>query len=229
MASSEAPVDACAGFFGKVSSHGDFVARRLPPSFQNPWDAWLQAGMQASRQALATRWLATYLSSPIWRFALAPRVCGSDAWAGVLMPSVDRVGRHFPLTLAAVAGAPLEQMTQHGAWYAQLEELALSTLDDGFALDAFDAALLTLTLPRRMDGPEQRPAVLALDPDLAVDEQLAAPPARLLAGIAAAALDGHSLWWTDGSDKVAPCLVVCRGMPEAAAFSGMLDGEWRNP
>ncbi|MET0855918.1 MAG: type VI secretion system-associated protein TagF [Telluria sp.] len=214
-----------AGFFGKVSSHGDFVARRLPPAFQDPWDAWLQAGVQASRKALGPGWLATYLSSPIWRFALGPGVCGPGGWAGVLMPSVDRVGRHFPLTLAAVGAAPLDQLTQYGAWYARLEDLALSTLTEGFSLDSFDAELAALAPPQPAAAPVHRPAVLALDPVQPLGDQLAAPTARLLAGIAAAALDGQSLWWTDGSARVAACLMVSRGLPSPEAFAGMLDRE----
>jgi type VI secretion system protein ImpM len=212
-------MDIAAGFFGKVSSHGDFVARRLAPSFQEPWDAWLQAGLQASRQALGTRWLATYLNSPIWRFALAPGVCGDSAWAGVLMPSVDRVGRHFPLTVAGAGAAPLEQLAQHGVWYARLEELALSTLREDFRLDAFDAALCALAPPQPVNGLPSAPAVFAFD---------AAQPlnAQLLGAVAAAALDRHSLWWTDGSAEVEPCLAVCRGLPELAA---LLDGDWQPP
>jgi type VI secretion system protein ImpM len=199
-----------AGFFGKVSTHGDFVARRLAPSFQQPWDAWLQAGMQASRLELGERWLATYLCSPIWRFALAPGVCGERACAGVLMPSVDRVGRHFPLTVAGEGGAPLDQLAQQGHWYERLEELALSALRDDFSLDAFDAALGALAMPAPVKAPS---AVLSFARGQAVDE-------RLLRAIAAAALDEHSLWWSDGSAQVAPCLVVCRGLPTFAALLG---------
>ncbi|MFC0134094.1 type VI secretion system-associated protein TagF [Massilia eurypsychrophila] len=198
------------GFFGKVSTHGDFVARRLAPSFQQPWDAWLQAGLQASRQALGERWLATYLCSPIWRFALAPGVCGERACAGVLMPSVDRVGRHFPLTVASEGGAPLDQLMQQGHWYERLEELALSALGEHFSLDAFDAALCALAMPAQTKAP---PAVLSFERGQAVDE-------RLLRAIAAAALDEHSMWWSDGSAQVAPCLVVCRGLPAFAALLG---------
>jgi type VI secretion system protein ImpM len=228
MPSPDAIPDAHAGFFGKVSSHGDFVARRLPPSFQEPWDAWLQAGLQASRQALGPRWLATYLGSPIWRFALTPGICGASGWAGVLMPSVDRVGRHFPLTLAAEGAAPLDQMAHQGTWYSRLEELALSSLGEGFSLESFDAALRALAPPQGLPPPANGYAVLALDPDQPLDDQLAEPSARLLIGIAAAALDGQSLWWTDGSAKVAPCLLVCRGLPAPAAFAALLDGDWRS-
>lgn len=30
------------GFFGKVRTQGDFVSRRLPPEFVQPWDICLQ-------------------------------------------------------------------------------------------------------------------------------------------------------------------------------------------
>src|SRR5690606_39018525 len=88
------------GFYGKLPSRGDFVSRRLPQPFVATWDAWLQQGIAASQAALGQRWLDVYLTSPIWRFALAPQVCGGAAYIGVLVPSVDRVGRYFPLTAA---------------------------------------------------------------------------------------------------------------------------------
>lgn len=204
-----------AGFFGKVTSHGDFVARRLAPSFQRRWDEWLQAGLQESRQVLGPNWLATYMSSPIWRFALAPGVCGDRGWAGLLMPSVDRVGRHFPLTLAAAVAPPLDCLMRHEAWFGQLEQLALSTLREDFSLDEFDFALCGLTVPDTPSGAAPAGTVITLGiPDV-------------LAAVAAAALHGHSLWWTDGSPQIAPCLLVCHGMPAPAAFTALLDGDWQ--
>ena len=38
-----------AGCFGKLRGNGDFVTRRLPACFVEPWDAMLQAGLLASR------------------------------------------------------------------------------------------------------------------------------------------------------------------------------------
>jgi type VI secretion system protein ImpM len=220
--------DTGTGFFGKVTSHGDFVGRRLPPSFREPWDGWLQGGLQASREALGPRWLAIYLSSPFWRFALAPGVCGAQGWAGVLMPSVDRVGRYFPLTLAAGTDAPpLDCVMQHDTWYGRLEELALLSLRQPFSLDEFDAALAALEAPGGQGRPPPGGAVIALDPGEPLPGQLANAPAALLHRVAAAALDGHSLWWTSGAPQVAPCLLVCRGLPAAAAFPALLDGEWQ--
>ena len=91
-----APHPLAAGCYGKLPSLGDFVSRRLPRSFVQPWDAWLQRALAASRARLGAGWLETYLASPFWRFALAPGLCGPEAWVGVLMPSTDRVGRTFP-------------------------------------------------------------------------------------------------------------------------------------
>ncbi|MET0382001.1 MAG: type VI secretion system-associated protein TagF, partial [Burkholderiaceae bacterium] len=96
------------GFYGKLPSEGDFVSRRLPWEFTTVWDEWLQQGMAASRQTLGGRWLDLYLSAPVWRFQLAPGVCGPLGWRGLFFASVDRVGRYFPLTIAfpQAAGDP---------------------------------------------------------------------------------------------------------------------------
>ncbi|MBA5638458.1 type VI secretion system-associated protein TagF [Duganella sp. LX20W] len=220
-----------AGFFGKVVSNGDFVSRRLPPALVGLWDAWLQAGLQASREQLGTRWLDVYLTSPVWRFALAPGACDDHAWAGVLMPSVDRVGRHFPLTIAA--GAPggaalLDWLTTGQDWYAQAEALALSTLQEGFVFERFDNAVQALAplpdapLAGQLAG-AQGSAAWRLD--VASFDALAA----LAPQIAAAALRGHSLWWTEGSAEVAPSLLMCRGLPSPEQFGGMLAGIWPDP
>jgi hypothetical protein len=63
---------------------------------------------------------------------------GSAAWAGVLMPSVDRVGRYFPLTLAR----PLPELPADAAqlndllgWLQRLDDLALDALHDDWSVD----------------------------------------------------------------------------------------------
>lgn len=214
--------DGGAGLFGKLTSHGDFMSRRLPPPFVAAWDGWLQACLLGSRGALGAAWLDTYLTSPIWRFALAPGVCDDHAWAGVLMPSVDRVGRHFPLTLAAGAAGPLplaRWLEEEGPWFARLEDLALSSLEAHFSFDQFDAALQEVgaLAPAPADG-EAGPMGTRFVVG-SVDEAAAALP-----GLQAAALAGHSVWWTDGSDQVEPCVQLCRGLPSPAAFTRMLAG-----
>lgn len=88
------------GYYGKVPTHGDFVGRGLPRSFIDPWDSWLQEAINASRQQLGNDWLHYYLTSPVYRFILSPNICGDRGWMGILMPSVDKVGRYYPLTIS---------------------------------------------------------------------------------------------------------------------------------
>ncbi len=87
------------GLYGKLPTHGDFLRRRVADDFVDAWDPWLQHCIADSRAALGEQWLETYLTSPVWRFALGAHVCGAATVAGIIVPSVDRVGRYFPLTL----------------------------------------------------------------------------------------------------------------------------------
>jgi type VI secretion system protein ImpM len=80
-----------AGFFGKLPSTGDFVARGLPEGFVRPWDRWI------------TRHVAPLgLPADGLRFSL---VSGGRCVAGVLLPSQDRLGRQFPLSLVSILPA----------------------------------------------------------------------------------------------------------------------------
>ena len=137
------------GFYGKLPSEGDFVTRRLPWEFTSAWDDWLQQGMQASREALGERWLELYLSAPIWRFQVAPGVCGPIGWRGLFFASVDRVGRYFPLTLAfADAGPPaLAALSDNPEAWVAVEDAALAGLAPTLAVADFDRLTEALALP----------------------------------------------------------------------------------
>lgn len=215
------------GFFGKVPSHGDFVGRRIPLDVRQRFDDWLQASLVRSQQDLGQAWLPTWLSSPLWRFVVGAGVCGDRAWAGVMMPSHDRVGRCFPLLLmAGIDGTPSLRacMTVHDAWFGQMEALALSTLEEGFALGYFD-----LQLSGIVNAPCADPAAYRVeDSPLAVQgrAEVVALPAGEAPELATRFFPGQSAWWTEGAPRVAPSLALCDGMPLTSAFSSMLDGCW---
>jgi type VI secretion system protein ImpM len=138
----EVPAGA-AGLFGKLPAHGDFVRRGLPGSFCEPWDAWLQRGMDTSRAALGDdAWAALWDAAPAWRFLLPAGACGPDAVAGVMLPSRDSVGRRFPLTLAALrppdhppGGWPA------AGWFAMMEGAARAGRDQGLDADGLATLL----------------------------------------------------------------------------------------
>ncbi len=139
---------AAPGFFGKLPARGDFVSRRLRRDFLDPWDRWLQTAMATSREQLRENWLSRYLTSPLWRFALSPGVCGEQAYTGVLMPSVDRVGRYYPMAIAlALETAPDPLGLIQTNWFEETERVALSGLDEDIPLEAFDGEVLALGAP----------------------------------------------------------------------------------
>jgi type VI secretion system protein ImpM len=209
------------GFYGKLASRGDFVSRGLPQSFITPWDAWLAAGLQASQQQLREDWLNAYLVSPLWRFVLAPGMCGPQPMVGVLMPSIDKVGRYFPLTvaqaletdqsLAALVGGPQ-------TWFEQAEGMMLATLEEGADFSAFDDSVSALGfLPATPAHTVSRFAGL--------QRTGADDPHTRQQVLAELACEGVSLWWGTGSERIAPGLMRCQGLPDAAEFGSYLLGQ----
>ena len=109
------------GFFGKLPSTGDFVTRGLPAAFVRFWDGWVSRHLVARLD----RALRFFLGSP-------------GPLTGVVLPSTDRAGRRYPLTLAARADTPAAP-----AWYAMLEAIAAAALAECLTPDALEARLAT--------------------------------------------------------------------------------------
>lgn len=220
------------GFFGKLPSRGDFIGRHLPKSFLQPWDAWLQAAIAQSKSQLGESWRDLYCTSPIWRFALGAGVCGPIACAGILMPSMDRVGRYYPLAITAPLALnwPLLALPISSTlWFEQLEHLALDALDrDQLDLDDFSAQVAALEQPPRTDRPSAGTTkgnawYCPLPEPLDILQTSTVLASHLLEqGFAQ-----PSLWWTDGSDQIARCLLICDGMPPVVGFAALLAGNWQ--
>ncbi len=221
------------GFFGKIPSKGDFLTRRLPDEFVGPWDAWLQNGIAESKAAMQGEWLPAYLNGPIWRFALSRGLCGGGLWAGVLMPSVDRVGRYFPLTVAVrVEGpdAPFHAVRQMDAWMLAAEDAMLDVLESGEdGLQVFDESLKRLP---PVDVGEGR--VIVAPPGygpgpcwklgIGSVEQVMGNCGLIVDGLFKTHCPSYSIWWTDGAERVPPCMLVYEDLPPAERFVDLLGG-----
>jgi len=109
------------GLFGKIPSRGDFLSSGLPVSFVNTAEVWIREGLAKMRDR--ENWQAAYLSAPIWQFASARGVWDDSAWCGLIMPSVDSVGRYFPLVVAKPVDA-ISQIT-----LAALQDIAQQALN----------------------------------------------------------------------------------------------------
>jgi type VI secretion system protein ImpM len=133
-------------WFGKLPGIGDFAQRRLAPDFLKLWDSWLQHNLQRLRDQ-RDDWMAHYLEAPLWYFALGCDIVNANPWVGILMPSVDAVGRYFPLTLAIELQAcesevvASEEMDKICDWWRQSAAVALTALDTNQDALNFDAIL----------------------------------------------------------------------------------------
>jgi type VI secretion system ImpM family protein len=151
------------GWHGKLPVAGDFVTRRLHSAFVDAWDDWLSTGLAGLRERDAEHWLERYLASPAWRFVITqqfmPSPLNTLAWAGVIVPSVDRVGRYYPLTLAApLSDIPVGHREQAGlwSWLHRLEDVAVDAMQDDWSIEQLDAESLRLGQPQAADPPQGR-------------------------------------------------------------------------
>lgn len=225
------PDPAPPGWYGKLPALGDFAGRRLPHGFVAAWDAWLQRGMVHSQEHLGAAWLDSFLTAPVWGFVLGARTLDTQTWAGIVLPSVDRVGRYFPLTLCAALprmSFSADALLALQRWMDALEQAARAGLDPQASVEGFDAELVKSTPPvfaplTAADG--LGPALLRGEPFVRL-EQTGARGVDELAGEAAgqvmdALFAPYTLWWCRGGDGAAGGF-ACHGMPSAAVFTRML-------
>lgn len=224
------------GLYGKLPVHGDFVSRRLPGEFIDPWDSWLQRSIAFSKERLAAGWLDHYLGAPIWRFLVGPGVIGSGLWMGVLVPSVDKVGRYFPLTLACAVEAgcdPVQTFWASGGWFGQCEELGMRALDIRLQFDRFDqdveASGSPVTVPARARDddtaplPRKGPVCLttAVARPLGSDRALEAATSMAL-GIREPVV----IWGMEDAESGSSRVLCTEGLPSGERFCAMLDQYW---
>ena len=213
------------GYYGKVPAHGDFISKGLPRSFIEPWDAWLQEAIVSGRQQLGDNWLNYYLTSPIYRFVLSPGICGRTGWSGVVMPSVDKVGRYYPMTLSVMDNQstnPFIALEQNQACFDQLETLILSCLEDDFILDHFEQSLSQIlpavnqkdhdTGSSSMQADEKK-VTHAYRQSLDSPDSISKFIPDFLDQVLKECCFAYSVWWTLGSEHVSPSLLVCEGLP----------------
>ena len=117
------------GVFGKLPDQRDYVQHGMDATLMALIDPWIQQCLQRSQEQLEDGWLPAFLNAPIWRFWLGSGIMGK-AVLGALMPSVDGVGRYFPLMLTAVGHDPLDapEVEPQDTWFETAEGLMLDAL-----------------------------------------------------------------------------------------------------
>lgn len=213
------------GAFGKIPSLGDFLRFDLPQSFVGAWDRLLQDALPHVRGTLGQRWNACYSTAPIWRFTLTAGLAGPQGAQGVVMPSVDRVGRLFPLTIAATLPAGRSAVQAHLAatqTFEALELIALDALDDAMTLAQLTERVRAVRLP----GLQSTPIFAAGTGFLAVTMPGGAEPGHAIAAHEAAARFHRPSVWTAVLDGDTRMLLV-NGLPGRNCIVGLFDLEDR--
>jgi len=219
--------------FGKVPTRRDFVAVNTPRQFLTTWEQWLQNAVASSREALKTNWDQAFLTAPIWRFWLGMDTTGAPT-IGALMPSVDGVGRYFPLTIAAFADgdetlAPPEVDAQE-PWFEEVERVLLWTLDQ-HDHSAVLVALRALSLPQSaarsatFEGVIRSPhgVTCIAQESRSFEECLTltrqADPER--------SFSSSSFWWTKGGEGYPAMAFASLRLPPIPVFTAMLTGDFK--
>ena len=220
------------GLFGKLGAKRDFIALFAPRPFLDVWEPWMQGSIAASRDKLGNDWQGAFLSAPIWRFWLGPEICGATV-AGVFMPSLDGVGRYYPLTLFAYADpgttiAPPDIDAQND-WYHGAEEYLLTTLDKEVPFEQVSGGLDQFAPPASLTAhAPQGDMVAVADGTLAAHATDSALPdlfGALRTANFASVYSAASFWWTIGGGDYQPLALCCRRMPDPFLFATMLTGQ----
>ncbi|MBL4867863.1 MAG: type VI secretion system-associated protein TagF [Pseudomonadales bacterium] len=229
---SSVPIETGAvGVYGKIPAHGDFVSRRLSPDFIRYWDEWLQRSVSVSQEQLGDRWLDYYLVSPIWRFVLSPGVVDESGWAGVLLPSVDNVGRYFPLTIAMPVKAPslMDFFVQGEDWFQQVEASALAALHESLSIEELNDRVLANSCKIGVDYSSKRVGGEpggALQFDMKPEQCPSALFPLMFEQLVRQQYRSYSAWWSQGSEKIVPSFNLTAQLPDASMYASFLDGDW---
>ena len=221
------------GLYGKLPTKRDFIAIGASRDFLGTWEPWLQSCVSASRATLGEGWQAAFLTAPIWRFWLGAELCGTSV-IGAFMPSLDGVGRYFPLTLFGCAdlqaAIPPPELDAQDEWFSSAEQFLMSTLDHDKTFDATVADLGGLA------APTQRLAKAAASDIFAESDGTVGIAARerrfmdLFASLRDADHDriyaATTFWWTLGGEGFAPMALCGKRMPDPFLFSTMLTGQF---
>ena len=157
---------------------------------------------------------------PVWRFVLSPGLVSVAAWVGVMAPSVDSVGRYFPLTLASALPASrldgLAILFTARAWFEALEQIALSAIAAESDLGMLDAALAARPFRDEWLRSGDLRGTEMIGPQgiacFALDERRGA--------------DHRAVWLAESSEICGRTLLLCHDLPPDAPFCAMMDGRW---
>ena len=162
---------------------------------------------------------------PVWNFRLGRSLCGVEC-LGVMAPSVDGVGRTFPLVILAYAPSPGDGLATDPAgvseWLSQASHRLMQALSDDPPRDPEDLVAGLSDPIREVDvsnGVE--PLGSGYRALWGEGGQLDAE-GRIAAEHAARSGDHRSIWWCAGSALVSAQTVTFDGFPDPEFMVSMM-------
>lgn len=213
--------------YGKYPGKRDYIVVNLPQGVLQPLENWLRTALSVSREALGARWQEHYMVQPVWDFWLGSGVVGKDCM-GSIVPSVDGIGRPFPMVILAHAHAgghrfALPDSLEDDVWFAEVHRRLMLALSDTPPRDPGDLVAGLQDPPPAGGGGQD-----GLQPSghgfrwFWDGDGYEGAAARMRALHDHCRNDGRTIWWTAGGSYVAPQSVSFEGMPDTDFMTQMM-------
>lgn len=216
------------GIYGKLPAHSDFISDGVHTDISNELYDWAQSVMYHSRERLEdNQWLSAYLVSPIWRVFVPENEIRAHGWMGIMVPSVDAVGRYFPLFI--VFEAEFKSLTVEWLFkeatdlFEVMEEAAMNALQQQLNVLQLKSLLANkledfhfgqkLVLPNSLNS--EALAFSCEQPSTSSDAFLQQPLAQL---------DGVFWWTLSGINTYQKPFIKCRALPTSNEYEFLLTG-----
>lgn len=210
------------GYMGKVPGRGDFLTHNVQPEIRDLFFEWCQACLAVSRDQLGDDWMDAYLTAPIWHFCAGPGGIAEAGVVGTMIPSVDRVGRHFPFMVVSNYSGSAMDAWRHPDWASAMEDSILAVLDDHWEEGPWRQRLADVPLP---SSDSTRLSWPATEGNVMIPGE--AREAEWLDALLRCQ-NGQAVWWSQGSAFVEPATLLTDGLPKVGQFAAMMVGKWQN-
>ncbi|MBJ7549765.1 type VI secretion system-associated protein TagF [Marinomonas ostreistagni] len=216
------------GIYGKLPAHSDFISDSIHSEVSNELYEWGQTSLYHSQQQLSEMdWLSAYLVSPIWRMCVPPTDKRKHAWIGIMVPSVDAVGRYFPLFLVFEIESKhicVEWLFKEAdALFSMLEKVSLEALQKRLPLNDVKQQLAEALVSFELGDDLQVPAGLVNGESLSL-KQLTSEELMAFLPTPLNNIQG-SLWWSFGDvhGRKDP-FVMAKNLPNVEDYLFLLTG-----
>jgi len=217
-------------WYGKLPSAADFVGRRMPHAMETAWDNWVRSGMDQVRHETGAKWQERFVNCPIWFFMYPTQVQGVLA-AGAIAPSIDRVGRYYPITVMALSASQPSGFTddaQVSQFFSGLRSAVIDARRIPLRVEQMDERVLRLCSPFQSSIPQDDLIVDILSDLKSADAENPAQ-SSCLPGLdwrnLFTAGSNTSIWWVSPSAQFRHEMVVHHGPLHRPLFARLFKGQ----